>query len=191
MEYLKQSLEDTIIFNQKISTLSPENNLLLLCGHGTKDCWNKLSRISDIAELINYYPQLNWQLLLKEAKNRGALRLVLVGLSLANRLYQISLPDFLYDEINKDTKIKSLVNKIENILFMASNTKKKILRQFLFQIQFRERFKDKIKPIFNLIFLPNYIDWLLFAPYELPLICYYFLSPFTLLFKIVFKLKNQ
>lgn len=121
IEYLNLSLEYSIVFNQKISTLSPENNLLLLCGHGTKDGWDKLSRICDIAELINFYPQLDWKLLIKEAKNRGALRLLLVGLSLANHLYQISLPDFISLEIINDKKIKHLTYKIENLLFSESN----------------------------------------------------------------------
>lgn len=195
MEYLEPSLEDTIIFNQKISTLSPENNLLLLCGHGSKDCWNKLARICDIAELINFYPQLDWELLIKEGKNRDILRLVLVGLSLANRLYKISLPDFIYEEINQDTKIKSLVNKIEYLLFCESNIVKNTLKEYLalllFKIQFIERIQDKIKSVFNSIFLPSYGDWALFLPYELPYIFYYFTRPFRLLFKIVFKLKNR
>lgn len=194
MEYLEQSLEDTIIFNQKISTPSPENNLLLLCGHGSKDCWDNLVRICDIAELINYYPQLNWQLLIKEAKNRGALKLVLLGLSLANRLYEISLPDFIHEKIMDDLKIKQLVNKIENLLFSESNIVNNIPKQdlvlLLFKIQFREKISDKIKSIFNFLFLPTYSDWALFSHWELPMVFYYFIRPFRLLFKMLSIIKN-
>ncbi|BAQ65280.1 nucleotidyltransferase family protein [Geminocystis sp. NIES-3709] len=190
IEYLNQSLEEIIIFNEKISTLSPENNLLLLCGHGTKDGWNKLSRICDIAELINYYPQLDWKLLIQEAKNRGALRLVLVGLSLANNLYQISLPDFISLKIINDKKIKYLTDEVEKSLFSECKKSIKKIDHFLFTIQFRERLRDKIKSIVYLLFIPTHAEWALFAPYELPIIFYYLLRPFILLNKFILKFKN-
>lgn len=191
IEYLNESLEYTIIFNQKISTLSPENNLLLLCGHGTKDCWQKLSRICDIAQLINFYPQLDWKLIIKEAKNRGALRLVLVALSLANDLYEISLPDFISLEIINDKKIKHLTHNIENSLFSESNKPKRRISQFLFIMQFVERLIDQIKSILYLLFVPTLCDGVLFPSRELPMIFYYFMRPFRLFFKMLEMIKNQ
>ena len=55
-----------------MSSLAPEDNLLLLCMHGAKHCWSRLERVCDVAELITSHSNLDWVALVSRAKVFGA-----------------------------------------------------------------------------------------------------------------------
>jgi len=69
-----------------VQTLAPEDQLLFLCMHGAKHFWSSLSMVCDVAELVNRSPNLDWPKLQQIASNKGADRVLRLGLCLADEL---------------------------------------------------------------------------------------------------------
>src|SRR5208337_1407425 len=61
------------ILGKTVNSLHPEDNLLLLCQHGSLHSWATLSAVSDVAHLIDSQNSWNWPRLLQSAKD-GRLR---------------------------------------------------------------------------------------------------------------------
>jgi hypothetical protein len=72
--------------------LAPEDQLLVLCVHGSKERWWRLNWISDVAELIRRTPALDWDATLARARSQACRRMILIGLALAHRVLGAPLP---------------------------------------------------------------------------------------------------
>lgn len=66
--------------------LAPEDTLLTLCMHGTKDRWRKLGWVVDVDRLIESQRSLDWQMVLEGARVGRVERALWLGLRLAARL---------------------------------------------------------------------------------------------------------
>lgn len=77
---------------REIRTLSAEDALLFLSVHAAKDFWQKLVWVTDIAELIQRHPSLNWAELLRRARELRLLRMLHANLLLARDLFETHLP---------------------------------------------------------------------------------------------------
>src|SRR5438128_6595765 len=93
LERLWERLESVSLVNTSVRVFPPEDLLLILCIHGSKDLWRRLQWICDIAELIHTYPKLNWERVVAQAKALGSERMLLLGLSLASELLGTPLPE--------------------------------------------------------------------------------------------------
>ncbi|HEX8463945.1 MAG TPA: nucleotidyltransferase family protein [Abditibacterium sp.] len=69
-----------------------EELLLILCVHGAKHLWERLIWLCDIAELVNQTPHLDWHKVMRQAHERGVLRMTVLGLSLARDVMGTQLP---------------------------------------------------------------------------------------------------
>ena len=80
---------------------SPEDLLAFLCVHGAKHGWDSLARISDLDRLINVC-QLDWDAILSRASRQRMLRVVSLGLCLAQDLLGSKLPPEVSNRIHAD-----------------------------------------------------------------------------------------
>lgn len=92
--------------------LGAEDLLILLCVHGTKHAWEQLKWICDVAELVRRRPTLDWSRVLYQAGEWRCRRTVLLGLGLAQALFDTVLPRGVLQEIEADKDIPSLVRKM-------------------------------------------------------------------------------
>lgn len=92
--------------------LSHEDLLILLCVHGTKHAWEQLKWICDVAELVRRRPALDWSRVLFQAEEWKCRRVVLLGLGLAQTLFDTSLPRLVLREIELDPDIVSLLGRM-------------------------------------------------------------------------------
>jgi hypothetical protein len=74
------------LFGASMNMLTPEDLLLILCAHGTKHFWTRLTWICDIALLLRKYPAMDWSLVLRRADELGARGMTLLSLELANQV---------------------------------------------------------------------------------------------------------
>jgi len=103
------------IHETEIPTLSNEDLLILLCVHGAKHFWQRLSWICDVGKLIEN-TAINWTLVESLAAEINCRRMLKLGLRLAEDLLQIELPDNF--SADKDDKIiESLAAQLKNNLF--------------------------------------------------------------------------
>ena len=99
------------ILDQKIDVLSVENTIIYLCINSAKDRWNSLRMVADISFLIRSDPEIEWEVLIKNARSRGILRMILSGLLFMSMITEESLPEIIMKEIHKDNRVKILSEK--------------------------------------------------------------------------------
>jgi hypothetical protein len=139
----------------------PEEMLLMLCVHGTKDLWEQLKWICDVAELLRVHKDLNWQKTTKLADDSGGRRMLLLGLVLAKDLFDASIPEKIVREIESDSTVRRLATKVEEGLFRKSNGGSGVLRSSLFYLKVRERLRDRIRYCADLAVTTTPGDWAL------------------------------
>lgn len=145
---LWQRLELVSIIGTTVNTISTEDLLIILALQIAKDSWEqeqKLSQICDIAELIRSHQQLDWERIIKQAKNLGSERMLLVSLLLAKELLDAKIPTEIERRLQGDRLIKLLSSKLQQWLFYSSDsTIEKMQKLFFFPFGVRERLQDKI-----------------------------------------------
>jgi hypothetical protein len=139
----------------------PEEMLLMLCVHGTKDLWEQLKWICDVAELLRVHKDLNWEKTTKLADDSGGRRMLLLGLVLAKDLFDASIPEKIVREIESDSTVRRLATKVEEGLFRKSNGGSGVLRSSLFYLKVRERLRDRIRYCADLAVTTTPGDWAL------------------------------
>jgi hypothetical protein len=125
-----------------IKALAPEDLLLSLCVHGTKHLWERLSWITDIAQLLEVHPDLNWASLLERARRTGTERMLLLGLYVAHDLLGARLPEQVKGLMQADLEIVPLANQVYAGLFEDGNAGG-MSGYFIFQLKARRRLRDK------------------------------------------------
>jgi hypothetical protein len=145
---------------REVPGFGPEELLLVLCINGGKDCWERLDRICDVAELLGNTPEMNWKTVFSRASSFGCLRMVLLGLRLASELLGADLDRAVIDRMNADRKVKSLASRVRNALFAPSegHVESATPGRAMFHLALRERPRDRIAYILAQ-FEPTVGDW--------------------------------
>ncbi|MDO8947204.1 MAG: nucleotidyltransferase family protein [Desulfocapsaceae bacterium] len=113
--YLKDIIEraTTIkLVGWQIPTLSVEDNIVCLCIHSSKHCWQPLEGINSIAELIRNTEKINWLKVIEQSDSLRARRIVLLGLLLCHLLFDLELPSQVMAELNEDKRLSKHGEKI-------------------------------------------------------------------------------
>jgi len=87
-----RNLAPVCLSDREIPTFTAEDLLPMLCIHGAKDFWERLSWITDVSELVQSHPALDWDRVLRFAQPLHAMRMLNLGLALAERVLDASLP---------------------------------------------------------------------------------------------------
>ncbi len=96
----------------QLRVLSPEDALLVLSVHGFKHLWSCLKWVCDIANLLASPEELDWTYIVNEASRMGAMRVLLVALSLANQMCQARAPDSIQPRLGRDPVAASIAREI-------------------------------------------------------------------------------
>ncbi|MDH3640403.1 MAG: nucleotidyltransferase family protein, partial [Gammaproteobacteria bacterium] len=73
-ERLWSDLQIVSLEEGDVSTFSSENLLLYLCVHGAKEQWRRLAWVIDLDRLLRAHGDMNWDIILREARNAHATR---------------------------------------------------------------------------------------------------------------------
>lgn len=92
LDDLSHGLVPISLSGRELQTFSPEDALPILCIHGSKDFWERMSWVVDISEMIRSQPQLDWDKVLLLARSLKAQRMLSLGLILASDLQGAPLP---------------------------------------------------------------------------------------------------
>lgn len=161
--------------------------LLMLCLNGTKDCWQQLSRICDIAELIKHQ-SIDWPTALTFYETWGFKRLVGTGLYLAQTLLDLQLPSTVSTWVQANQPSSQLLDTIHHNLFVSNTRNVPEIERSLFYLRTRERYADKMQTLLGVLdlsgwFHPTVADrnWIK-LPAQLSFL-YYLLRPVRILSK--------
>lgn len=75
-----------------VPDIDPETTLLMLCMHGSKHAWTRLSWIVDVAQLLSARRDLNWKAIEREARQTGLWCALALGVLLAHRVSGAPVP---------------------------------------------------------------------------------------------------
>jgi hypothetical protein len=87
-----RNLAPVKLSDHDVLTFTVEDLLPMLCIHGSKDFWERLSWIADVNELVQSHPALDWDRVLQFAHRLHATRMLNLGLALASTVLGASLP---------------------------------------------------------------------------------------------------
>ena len=134
-----------IRFNDhSILSLSPEDELIVLCIHGCKEEWAKLKWVVDVAEFMRSHTLLDWQAIFERASSQGIARIVRIGILLAVELVEIDTPDQVNIWAKQDIKAVLMTEELSEAFFSKDKSKLDIWKPGYFHRAMRERFRDKM-----------------------------------------------
>lgn len=180
VEEIWQRSQSFSLLGTTVSTLAPEDLLLVLCVHGAKECWGKLKWICDVAELIRT-SNLDWDRVLTQAQQLHSRRMLLLGVGLAWQLLGIRLPETVLTEIESDRALTGLMQQVCNDLFKLQPGQSHQISPTLFRYQVRDRALDRVQYFIWRLFVPNVRDRSLIILPKFLTSFYYLLRPLRLL----------
>ena len=115
-DQMAERLTTVVLSGHAIRTFCPEDMLVLLCIHGSKDFWERIVWIADISEFVRSQPQLDWDAVMRRAESFQARRMLFLGLELAAQLLDTSLAPEVLARVRADGTVKALAVGIEQRL---------------------------------------------------------------------------
>lgn len=116
LDALSLRLASVCLSGHDVRTFNLEDTLVFLCVHGSKDFWQRLVWVADVAELIGSHPQIDWDRVYAFAGEVRARRILHLGLALAGGLFQVSLPDEIRSRIGADAVAGSIAAQMQRSL---------------------------------------------------------------------------
>ena len=151
---LRQRSVRTTLGAAELKTFAIEDIALLLCVHGGKEQWTSLKWICDLAELVRTQPGLDWDTVSSRAARHGCARMLLLGVTLAERLLDAPVPSQLAAKACADRYVDGLAREVSQSLFEESSGVPSIWRVNRFRLRMRERARDKIRYVLRTSFTP-------------------------------------
>ncbi|MCC6140670.1 MAG: nucleotidyltransferase family protein [Nitrospira sp.] len=101
-----------VLGTSTVHTLAPEELLILLCVHGSKHAWEQLKWVCDVAELLRSHPDLDWTKVFSQATAWRCLRLVHIGLALADWVLDAPIPESIRARYSDDVDVGMLSERM-------------------------------------------------------------------------------
>jgi hypothetical protein len=154
-KHIWKNLKESSFGGTTISTLSLENWLPILCAHASRHCWEKLSWLSDIAEIIRRNPEIDWERIIKETSDLDCKRMLFVGIYLTYNLIGASINREILHQIEVDSEVHTLASEICQKIFSEKDNYRKFMQTTLYHIRVRERWENKI------LYLELFLRWMM------------------------------
>jgi hypothetical protein len=113
LDDLAERLQFVNLGGHQLRTFGPEDLLPVLCVHGSKDFWARISWIADVSELVQSEVQLEWERIFRDTQSKGTQRMLYLGLALAMRLLGTPLPASVACRVESDSVAVSMARQIE------------------------------------------------------------------------------
>jgi len=183
LQELARNRVPVMLGGYEVLTFSPEDGLPILCIHGSKDFWERLSWIADISELIQAYPALDWDAALRRAESLSAERMLHVGLALANRVLSAPLPEVIAKRVGADHIAMAVASEVSARLLSRDLPVLDATGRFHFRRRMLTNASAGWRYAIRLAVIPAEEDWLMvrLPPALAPL--YMVLRPVRLLWK--------
>jgi Uncharacterised nucleotidyltransferase len=143
----------------QIPALAIEDELLLICIHGAKHLWDRLSMVADVAAFVARQSTLNWERAFATAQAVGAERILHTGLLLASNLLGAALPQNVRARLQSDLPAARLAVKIATWLPSAGHASPGLFSRALYRVRMRGSVVSGLGYLLRLTFSPTQEDW--------------------------------
>lgn len=145
IQYLWNATETFSLLGTPVLTFKPEAQLLLLCLNGSKENWEKLSRLYDIAALLQSHTDIDWDLLINNTQKWGSQRIIYIGLFLVNKLLLIEIPQTVKTLIQQDLESQSISQRLYEQFSGNHDIETKSIKRFLCHWHSRNSWKSQLQ----------------------------------------------
>ncbi len=128
-----QRMVKVMVAGQEVPTLAPEDLLSALCVHGSKDFWERISWIADVAELIQRRTGLDWDGAFRTAESLRVGRMLHLGLALANDLLQAPMPEEIRKRVRGDGEAVAVAREVEERTLSRNGSGVSAVKRMLFR----------------------------------------------------------
>jgi hypothetical protein len=154
MEELLARAGRTSVGGHEVAALSAEDSLLVLCLHAAKHLWMRLIWVCDLAETLRTQT-IDWQLVVRRARELGVLRMVGVSFFLTRALLETALPAPALEIIDGDPKLRVLGEEMARRLVRSASYDFESTEYFRWILKLRERRRDRIRYLWRLAATPG------------------------------------
>jgi hypothetical protein len=144
---------------RQIPALSPEDELILICVHGAKHLWERLSYIADVAAFVSNQ-ELDWRRVKLAADEVGAERMLYVGLQLAADVLGALIPEKFIASVRSDRAVERLARQVVQWLPAAGSAPPGILTRAIFRMRMRGGIFSGPAYLLRLSLSPTEEDWI-------------------------------
>lgn len=136
-----------------------EDELVLICVHGAKHFWERLSWIADVAGLISQQTEIDWERAASTAKEVGAKHLLHTGLRLAADVLHAKLPEAISSRVHEDTAAAKLATRVLRWLPAAGYAPPGLFERASFRLHMRGNWLAAPAYLLRLSLSPTEEDW--------------------------------
>lgn len=144
-----------------VTTLHPQDQLLVMAVHAAKSCWEYLKWIGDFAAWLHVYTDWDWATTLHAATRLGCRRILLTSFALTHHLLDTPLPPALRAAIEDDPQVTVLAQCVAAYLWQTPSPFNSVLQRYLITLRLhpplleqrrhrlhylRQRFRDFVSP---------------------------------------------
>ena len=136
-----------------------EDELVLICVHGAKHFWERLSWIADVAGIVAQQTNIDWKRAASTAKTVGAGHLLHTGLRLAADVLHAKLPEAISSRVQGDAAAASLAARALRWLPAAGYAPPGLLQRAAYRLRMRGNFLAAPAYLLRLSLSPTEEDW--------------------------------
>jgi Uncharacterised nucleotidyltransferase len=138
---------------------SLEDHLVLICVHGAKHFWERLSLIVDVAGFVAQQTSISWERAGSSAKAVKSEHLLHTGLRLAMDVLRVKLPEPIAAGVRGDAVAERLAGKVLGWLPAAGDAPTGVFERAAFRLRMRGNFLAAPGYLLRLSFSPTEEDW--------------------------------
>ena len=160
LEHLLAHLYRAPLAGGEATYLGREDLLLLLCIHGTKHLWERLSWICDVADLLRAQDDdspLDWDRLQQLAERFAVRRMVALGLILAHEILAAPLPPEVMRWAHAQKRVQVLAAHIGERLFAekTENEEGSEIAQARALMEMMDEWPDRVRFVWHIVSTPS------------------------------------
>jgi len=159
-----------------------ENLLQILLVHGSRHFWQQMKWLCDIGQLLQTHQEIDWDRVLEGARTPRGRDIFYPGLWLARDLLEAPLPDAVWQVMQQDPEMRSLVLWMKQRLFSGPRSFG-IWERPLMHLRTQRRLRDGIAHCLDLALTPTSEDVAFMSLPEMLFPLYYMLRPIRLALK--------
>ncbi|HEY6945997.1 MAG TPA: nucleotidyltransferase family protein [Candidatus Acidoferrum sp.] len=136
-----------------------EDELVLICVHGAKHFWERLSWIVDVAGLVSHQTSIDWERAASSASEVQSEHLLHAGLLLAAEVLHAELPEVVSSRVQKDAVAAKLAARVLRWLPAAGYARPGLFERAAFRLRMRGNLLAAPAYLLRLSLSPTEEDW--------------------------------
>lgn len=143
----------------EILTFTPETTVVLLCLHGSKDFWERLSWVADILGMASSHESLDWQEIYRLAESLRSTRIVNLGILLASAMLGAEFPATVADRAASDFTGEELAGEVARRLLRRDFPHLNSIGRYRFRRRLVPGYWEGSRYSMRLTLVPTEDDW--------------------------------